>query len=104
MIYAIGAVLVALVATRLPAVDPQFILGNDGRPSLIGVFNDLQVAAIPFTLPRIAFAARILFTREEAGRNVWVYEGVSRDPVTGKTDPSASVYFADGMAVDVLFP
>ena len=50
------------------ALCDQVILGNDGRPSLIGVFNDLQVAAIPFTLPRVAFAARILFTREEAGR------------------------------------
>ena len=50
------------------ALCDQVILGNDGRPSLIGVFNDLQVGAIPFTLPRVAFAARILFTREEAGR------------------------------------
>ena len=50
------------------ALCDQVILGNDGRPSLIGVFNDLQVATIPFTLPRVAFAARILFTREEAGR------------------------------------
>ncbi|MFL5613895.1 MAG: DUF6941 family protein [Gemmatimonadaceae bacterium] len=50
------------------ALCDQVILGNDGRPSLIGVFNDLQVAAVPFTLPRVAFAARILFTREEAGR------------------------------------
>lgn len=45
------------------------ILGNDGRPSLIGVFNDLQVPNIPFTLPRLAFAARILFTRDEVGRS-----------------------------------
>ena len=44
------------------------ILGNDGRPSLIGVFNDLQLPTIPFTLPRLAFAARIHFTREEVGR------------------------------------
>ena len=50
------------------ALCDQVILGNDGRPSLIGVFNDLQVPAVPFTLPRLAFAARILFTREEAGR------------------------------------
>src|SRR6476659_1878763 len=50
------------------ALCDQVILGNDGRPSLIGVFNDLQVATIPFTLPRLAFAARILFTGEEAGR------------------------------------
>ena len=50
------------------ALCDQVILGNDGRPSLIGVFNDLQVATIPFTLPRVAFAARILFTRDEAGK------------------------------------
>ncbi|HKO15590.1 MAG TPA: hypothetical protein VJU87_05085 [Gemmatimonadaceae bacterium] len=50
------------------ALCEQVILGNDGRPSLIGVFNDLQVASFPFTLPRLAFAARILFTRDEAAR------------------------------------
>jgi hypothetical protein len=56
------------VHVQYVALCDQVILGNDGRPSLIGVFNDLQVATIPFTLPRIAFAARILFTREEAGQ------------------------------------
>ena len=50
------------------ALCDQVILGNDGRPSLIGVFNDLQVPAVPFTLPRLAFVARILFTRDEVGR------------------------------------
>jgi hypothetical protein len=56
------------VHVQYVALCDQVILGNDGRPSLIGVFNDLQVGTIPFTLPRVAFAARILFTREEAGR------------------------------------
>src|SRR5690242_5598008 len=51
------------------ALCDQVILANDGRPSLIGVFNDLQVPAIPFTLPRLAFVARILFTRDEVGRS-----------------------------------
>ncbi|HEV8237101.1 MAG TPA: hypothetical protein VGP84_20965 [Gemmatimonadaceae bacterium] len=64
------------------ALCDQVILGNDGRPSLIGVFNDLQVATIPFTLPRLAFAARILFTGEEAGR-AHAVELVMTDP-TGK--------------------
>ena len=64
------------------ALCDQVILGNDGRPSLIGVFNDLQVATIPFTLPRLAFAARILFTGEEAGR-AHAVEVVMTDP-TGK--------------------
>lgn len=57
----------------------QVILGNDGRPSIIGVFNDLQVAALPFTLPRVAFAARILFTADEVGKSHKV-EVVIRDP------------------------
>ena len=61
------------------ALCDSVIVGNDGRPSLIGVFNDLQVPTIPITLPRIAFAARILFTREEAGRTHKV-EVVMSDP------------------------
>ena len=61
------------------ALCEQVILGNDGRPSLIGVFNDLQLATIPFTLPRLAFAARILFTRDEVARSHAV-EVVMTDP------------------------
>ena len=51
------------------ALCDQIILATDGRPSLIGVFNDLQVPAFPFTLPRLAFAGRILFTAAEVGRS-----------------------------------
>ena len=51
------------------ALCDQVILATDGRPSLIGVFNDLQVPSIPFTLPRLAFAGRILFTAAEVGRS-----------------------------------
>lgn len=47
----------------------QIILSNDGRPSLIGIFNHLTVPALPFTLPRLAFAGRILFTSDETGRS-----------------------------------
>lgn len=47
----------------------QIILANDGRPSLIGIFNHLTVPALPFTLPRLAFAGRVLFTADETGRN-----------------------------------
>lgn len=47
----------------------QIILANDGRPSLIGIFNHLNVPALPFTLPRLAFAARILFTADETNRS-----------------------------------
>jgi hypothetical protein len=67
------------VHVQYVALCDQVILGNDGRPSLIGLFNDLQVATIPFTLPRVAFAARILFTREEAGKPHAV-EVVMTDP------------------------
>lgn len=51
------------------ALCDQVILATDGRPSLIGVLNDLQVPSIPFTLPRLAFAGRILFTAAEVGRS-----------------------------------
>ena len=50
------------------AICDQLINGTDGRPSLIGIFNDLQVPAFPFTLPRLSFAGRLLFTAEEVGR------------------------------------
>ncbi|HEU5175810.1 MAG TPA: hypothetical protein VFT96_13725 [Gemmatimonadaceae bacterium] len=50
------------------ALCDQIILANDGRPSLIGVFNHLTVPALPFTLPRLAFAGRLLFTIDETGR------------------------------------
>ena len=58
----------------------QVILANDGKPSLIGILNDLQAAAIPVTVPRLAFAARLLFTADEAGRPHRVEVGI--------TDPS----------------
>jgi len=61
------------------ALCEQVILGNDGRPSLIGIFNDLQVGTIPFTLPRLALAARILFTADEVARKHNV-EVVMTDP------------------------
>lgn len=51
------------------ALCDQIILATDGRPSLIGVFNHLNVPALPFTLPRLAFAGRILFTADETGRS-----------------------------------
>lgn len=51
------------------ALCDQIILATDGRPSLIGIFNHLSVPALPFTLPRLAFAGRILFTADETGRS-----------------------------------
>ena len=44
------------------------ILANDGKPSLIGIMNDLQVASVPVSVPRLSFAARILFTADETGK------------------------------------
>jgi uncharacterized protein DUF6941 len=46
----------------------QVVLGADGKPSLIGVFNDVQIEKVPVTIPRLAFVARIHFTPDEAGR------------------------------------
>jgi len=46
----------------------QVIIGNDGKPSLIGILNELQTTSVPVTVPRIAFAARLLFTADETGR------------------------------------
>lgn len=50
------------------ALCDQVILSADGRPSLIGLVNDLQLPRFPFTLPRLSFAARLLFSAEESGR------------------------------------
>ena len=44
------------------------ILANDGKPSLIGILNDLQVASVPVSVPRLAFAARLHFTADETGK------------------------------------
>jgi hypothetical protein len=61
------------------ALCDQVIVGADGRPSLIGVVNDVTAPALPVTLPRLAFAARLLFPAEEAGRSYRV-EVLISDP------------------------
>ncbi len=61
------------------ALCDQVIIGADGRPSLIGVVNDVSAPALPVTLPRLAFAARILFPVEEANRSYRV-EVLITDP------------------------
>ena len=43
----------------------QIIIANDGKPSLIGILNELQTNTVPVSVPRLAFAARILFTSDE---------------------------------------
>jgi hypothetical protein len=43
-------------------------------------------------------------TTEVGNYNVWVYERVTYDPTTGKTDPEASLWFlADGKVNKVRF-
>ena len=58
----------------------QVIIANDNKPSLIGILNDLQTTAVPVNIPRLSFAARILFTADETGRPHRVEVGI--------TDPS----------------
>src|SRR5262245_52250463 len=45
----------------------QVIIANDGKPSLIGILSELQTNTVPVNIPRLAFAARILFTADETG-------------------------------------
>jgi hypothetical protein len=49
------------------ALCDQAIISADGRPSLINIFDHLQVASLPTVVPRLAFAARLLFTSDEVG-------------------------------------
>src|ERR1043165_4697591 len=57
----------------------QVIIANDGKPSLIGILNDVQTASLPVNVPRLAFAARILFTADETGKNHRIEVAIS-DP------------------------
>lgn len=89
------------------AICDQVILGADGRPSLIGVFNDLAAPQLPVTIPRLAFAARILFTADEAGRARTV-EVLVRDPngveigrPSGELSLPPAPAGADSLAVDI---
>lgn len=85
----------------------QVILGNDGRPSLIGVFNDLAAPQVPVTIPRLAFAARIMFTADETGKARQI-EVVVRDPngveigrPSGELALPQAPAGADSLAVDI---
>jgi hypothetical protein len=57
----------------------QVIIANDGKPSLIGILNEIQTGTLPVNVPRLAFAARLLFTPDETGRNHRVEVAIS-DP------------------------
>ena len=61
------------------AICEHVIIGADGKPSLIGVFSEIQAPQVPVTIPRLAFAARLLFTAEEAGKTYKI-EVVITDP------------------------
>lgn len=58
------------------------IIANDGKPSLIGIFNELQSPNVPVHLPRVAFASRLLFTDDEAGKTYRIEVAI--------TDPSGA--------------
>lgn len=78
------------------ALCDQVVLAVDGKPSLIGIFNDIQVPQLPVRIPRAAFAARILFTSEEAGRAHKVEVAI--------TDPAGTEIGRPGGDVDLPAP
>jgi hypothetical protein len=89
------------------ALCEHVILANDGRPSLIGVFNDLTVQTLPFTMPRLAFAARLHFTVDEldATRRIEVVitdpHGTEMGRPGGEITLPPAPVDADSIAVDL---
>ena len=89
------------------ALCEQVIMAADGKPSLIGLFNDLQASQLPITIPRFAFAARVLFPATEAGRSYRVEVQIT-DPAGaelgrpgGEVSLPAAPGGVDSVAVDV---
>ena len=89
------------------AVCDHVLVGADGKPSLIGVFSDIQAVQVPVTLPRLAFAARILLTNEETGKN-YKAEVVIKDPKNneiarpgGEITVPAAPAEVDSLAIDL---
>ena len=89
------------------ALCDQIIVSTDGRPTLVGVFNDLPTPSVPVTIPRMAFAARLLFTAEESNASHRV-EVVITDPMGKELGrPGGDVSLppapagADSLAVDL---
>jgi len=89
------------------ALCDQVVIGTDGRPTLVGVFNDLQVQTLPVTIPRLAFAARILFPADELGGKRRV-EVVITDPggkeigrPGGDLSLPSPIQGVDSLAIDV---
>jgi hypothetical protein len=85
----------------------QVIIATDGKPSLIGILNELQTTAVPVTVPRIAFAARLHFTADETGKAHRVEVAIT-DPTGqeigrpgGEISLPASQAGIDSIAVDL---
>ena len=89
------------------ALCDQVILGQDGRPTLVGVFNDLTAPGVPLTVPRLAFVARIMFTAAEMGaaRRVEVLvqdpNGIEIGRPGGDLSLPPAPAGADAIAVDI---
>jgi hypothetical protein len=89
------------------AVCDHVLVGADGKPSLIGVFSDIQAVQVPVTLPRLAFAARILLTSEEAGKTYKVDLVISDPKGNELARPSGEIGVPpappgiDSMAIDL---
>jgi hypothetical protein len=89
------------------ALCDQVIIGADGRPSLIGVVNDVTTPQLPVTLPRLAFAARLLFPADEANRGYRVEvqitdpNGVEVGRPGGEISLPAPPTGVDSVAVDI---
>jgi hypothetical protein len=49
----IAILLLGLIATRLPAIDPEFLMSDDARPLLAGAMMTLLGAGVLLALARI---------------------------------------------------
>jgi hypothetical protein len=58
LVYVLVALVIAIVATRLPAIDPQFILSSDGRPFLAASIFTLLGSTILLGLARLRRPAK----------------------------------------------
>jgi hypothetical protein len=83
------------------------IIANDGKPSLIGIFNELQTPSVPVHLPRVAFASRVLFTEDETGRSYRIEVSITDPSGTELSRPGGEVTLPslrpgiDSLAVDL---
>lgn len=89
------------------ALCDQVIIGSDGRPSLIGVLSEVHAPSVPFTLPRLAVAVRLLFTADEFGRSFRIEVAITDPSGTELGRPGGEVTLpvapadADSLAIDL---